>query len=166
MGGTYNLGEEISLFTKLKTTKDFKTASGHVAGEYNGPRCQAQVRFDIKKNWEPFFNNKVIITEGKMQFGYVAKLSLRKFNLTRYNLFGAYRHKQFDAYLEHISNNKEKVQLGEIVASGIYNHAGHQFIAKVAYDRSKDVAVKEGEKKPNPFLIELGSLYNVNKDTA
>lgn len=153
--GLYTLWRPVVLTAKLKTTTAFANASGNVCFEHQAARNNVQVRLDVKKDRTPFLNTRLVFNDGKLQFGYAAKINLLNYSLARYNLYLGYRDRGLQLFAEHTSRNKEKVELGKVLCGGIYKYGGNDYVGKVTFRPHKTEKLK----------FNIGTVVNVNKTT-
>jgi hypothetical protein len=154
--GTYTIGKPFEITAKIKTKSELNFLSGNLALEYKGGKANVHTRIDLKDGNIPFFNSKSIFTVDRFQFGYVAKLNLLAYTVARYNLFAAYKEKDFSVYAEHFSKSKTKFELGKLILAAVYKRADNNYVVKASYRPSK----------PEQFRFKLATVYNVNKDTV
>jgi hypothetical protein len=153
--GEYNLWKPMSIVTKIKTNNTFKKLSGSVCSEYKGPHCDASVRLDVKDGLIPFLNQKTILREGKLSGGYATKLNLQNFSFRRYDAFISYRFKDLDLYLEHVSQNKEKLTPGKLIFGSVFKKGNNAYVARASYRPAKE----------NHLRFVLGTHAKVNDKT-
>jgi hypothetical protein len=153
--GEYNLWKPMSIVTKVKTNNTFKKLSGWISSEYKGPHCDASVRLDVKDGLVPYLNQKTILREGKLSGGYATKLNLQNFTLRRYDAFVSYRFKDLDLYLEHVSQNKEKLTPGKLIFGSVFKKGDNAYVARASYRPAKE----------NHLRFVLGTHAKVNDKT-
>jgi len=153
--GEYNLWKPMSIVSKIKTNDTFKRVSGWISSEYKGPHCDATVRVDVKDGLVPYLNQKTILREGKLTGGYVTKLNLQNFSFRRYNAFVSYGFKDLDLYLEHESQNKEKLTPGKLIFGSVFKKGGNAYVARASYRPAKE----------NHLRFVLGTHTKINDKT-
>jgi hypothetical protein len=155
--GVYNIGTPLNISAKLKTNNAFDRASGNVCFEYRGPRFSALTRLDVKNNGTPLLNEKVIFNQRNLQLGYVLKLNLFDFTLSRYNLWASWSERDYSIYAEHFSKNKGRFELGKVILAGIYRYRNHNFVVKGAY---------RPYKVGHEARVKAGVVSNIDKHTT
>lgn len=154
--GIYNLIKPVAVTAKVKTTNSFSNYSANLGVEYEGKQSNVQARIDLKNDTIPFFNSKLLFNDGKLQFGYAAKINLLAYTLARYNIYFGYRERDFTAFIEHTSRNKAKVEVGKLMFGGIYRTGGNDYVFKASYRPHKIEQLR----------FKLGAVANPNKDTV
>jgi len=155
--GVYNLGTPLNVTAKLKTNTLFDRASGHVAFEYRGAQFNALTRLDVKNTGVPLLNEKLIFNLRNIQMGYILKLNLFDFTLSRYNLFVSYNERDYSLYAEHFSKTKGRFELGKVILAGVYRYRNNNFVVKGAY---------RPWKKDHEFRVKAGVVSSIDKNTT
>lgn len=154
--GVFNVGKDINVTAKVKTDNQLEVFNGWVSGEYRGPHCNANVRFELKKNLNPYLNTRVVFTENKFRAGFLTKVGLKTFDFKRHDLFATYRvNSDLDVYLGHyvLKGDKPK-DIGTIVGAAIYRLNKHAIILQGQWQKSK-----------NAFGATLGCRSEINNNT-
>jgi len=155
--GVYNIGTPLNVTAKLKTNSLFDKASGHVCFEYRGARFNAFTRLDVKNTGVPLLNEKLIFRHRNLELGYVLKLNLFDFSLSRYNLFLTYNERDYSIFAEHFSKTKGKFELGKVILAGIYRYRNNNFVVKAAY---------RPWKTNHELRVKAGVVSNIDKNTT
>jgi len=153
-----DLEDPSNVSSKFKTTNDFKYFSGWLQANILGDRLNYNVRLDRKRNGELLLNEKLHVHQDNLHFLGTAKLSLNNLKLARYNALLAYRHKDFDVVLQHLSRPKlEHLELGEFNLAGYYRFGAHQAGAKIIH--------RHWEKDSSKITGVIGGVFKVDKKT-
>jgi len=154
--GTYTIGRPLIVTAKVKTNNAFNALSGNLAVEYQGGQTSLFARLDLKDGNVPYFSEKTILNYNQFQLGYAAKLNLQAYTVSRYNLFLAYRERDFSIVAEHSSRNKTKFELGKLILAATYRRAGNDYVLKGSYR----------PYKVEQYRFKVGTVANVNRDTT
>jgi len=155
--GVYNIGTPLNVTAKFKTNNLFNKASGNICFEYRGSQVNAFTRLDVKNTGVPYFNEKLIFNLRNIQMGYILKLNLFDFTLSRYNVFLSYNERDFSVFAEHFSKVKGRFELGKLVLAGIYRYGNHNFVVKGAY---------RPWKTPHQVRVKAGVVSAIDRNTT
>jgi len=81
---------------------------------------------------------------------------LENFNFLRYNAFASYHIKNFDFYGEHVSMEKDNMNLGKLIFATVFNHNNFKGVFRASYRPWKE----------NKYRFVLGGQAQVNKDLS